>query len=290
MEKQVVMALNSQDKKMFFEPHFNDMPKGLKEELRIEVIRLTNKVKGIIMLSFATNGNVVLEHQDAYVDDIEGGRPETITYDKLLILNKYNIGRISINPQTFEQRTLDLIGRNHTVENIYNSYELVRQVGNFNINMDIILGLPNENIHHVKNTISNLEKLSPENITIHTMAIKTASELKHQNYKADESTIKEMIDFSQKKMKSLGYIPYYMYRQKNILGNFENVGYTKPNKACIYNVQIMEEAQTIIGLGAGASSKFIETKNRFINVKGIEEYIARIDEMITKKQNLLLGR
>ncbi|WP_029488198.1 coproporphyrinogen dehydrogenase HemZ [Candidatus Epulonipiscium viviparus] len=238
----------------------------------------------------------LMAHIDKNVDmssvteyTVEAGRPETITAEKLAIFKKYHVDRISINPQTFTQNTLDLIGRNHNVKDIYTAVDLVRKIGNFDINMDIILGLPNETINNITHTITKLADLSPENITIHTMAIKSASALRQQNYKADESAIKAMIDFSQQQMIRMGYRPYYMYRQKNILGNFENVGYAKPNKTCIYNVQIIEEAQTILALGAGASSKFIATQNRFINVKGIEEYIARIDEMISKKQSLLLG-
>ncbi|OOB80259.1 MAG: coproporphyrinogen dehydrogenase HemZ [Epulopiscium sp. Nuni2H_MBin003] len=223
---------------------------------------------------------------------VEAGRPETITLNKLKIMKKYNVSRISINPQSMVQSTLDLIGRTHSVDDVYTAFLNAQAVGFDNINMDIIVGLPEENIQHIQYTLDCMDKLSPTNITVHTLAIKTASTLKYDQEKynlAQSNIIKDMLEYTQDYMKCHEFKPYYLYRQKNILGNFENVGYTKEGYSCIYNIQIIEEVQTILAMGAGGASKFISNNilQRFINVKGVEEYIARIDEMIEKKKLLL---
>ena len=162
--------------------------------------------------------------------------------------------------------------------------------------MDIILGLPGEEVEDVAHTLEELKKLNPENITVHTMAIKRASRLKEELRKSDEMAyqlaqakkIESMLDLSQQACRSMGLNPYYMYRQKNMLGNFENVGYAKPGYECIYNVEIMEESESIIAAGAGAITKMVyqngERIDRIANVKSLEDYITRIDEMIERKR------
>ena len=207
-----------------------------------------------------------------------------------------NVGRISINPQSMNQKTLDAIGRHHTVEEIKEVFKIARELGHDNINMDIILGLPGEEVEDVAHTLEELKKLNPENITVHTMAIKRASRLKEELRKSDEMAyqlaqakkIEAMLDLSQQACRSMGLNPYYMYRQKNMLGNFENVGYAKPGYECIYNVEIMEESESIIAAGAGAITKMVyqngERIDRIANVKSLEDYITRIDEMIERKR------
>ncbi|OON97800.1 MAG: coproporphyrinogen dehydrogenase HemZ [Epulopiscium sp. Nele67-Bin005] len=220
---------------------------------------------------------------------VEAGRPDTITHQKLIDMKKFGVNRISINPQTMNQDTLNKIGRNHSVEQIQTAFLMAREVGHQIINMDIILGLPNETLADVQNTLEEIVKLQPENITIHTMAIKRASALGNTTNLLQSKNIEQMVNYSQKLMHTNNFSPYYMYRQKNILGNFENVGYSKNNYHSIYNIQIIAEQQTIIGFGAGSVSKIVGGAKikRIPNVKGIEEYIVRIEEMIQNKMNVI---
>lgn len=226
---------------------------------------------------------------------IEAGRPDTITAEKLRIMKKHGVGRISINPQSMNQKTLDAIGRRHSVEDIIEVFKVAREMGHDNINMDIILGLPGEELKDVAYTLAELKKLAPENITVHTMAIKRASKLKEALISGEESIhltegekIQEMLNLCEQEMGAMGLYPYYMYRQKNMLGNFENVGYAKPGTEGVYNIEIMEEAESIIALGAGAITKIVyqngERIDRIPNVKSLNDYIERIDEMIERKR------
>lgn len=226
---------------------------------------------------------------------VEAGRPDTITADKLRIMKEYGVGRISINPQSMNQKTLDMIGRQHSVEQIKEVFHMARNMGHHNINMDMILGLPDEGIEEVKHTLKELSLLKPENITVHTMAIKRASRLREVLDAQDSSIhlvegekIEQMLKECEEAMKDMGLKPYYMYRQKNMLGNFENVGYAKPGAECIYNIEIMEEKQSIIALGAGGITKMVyqggEKVDRIPNVKSLKDYIERIDEMIQRKR------
>lgn len=226
---------------------------------------------------------------------VEAGRPDTITRDKLEIIKRYGVDRISINPQTMNHETLKTIRRMHSPEQIVESFKLAREVGFNNINMDIIVGLPGENETHITKTMDEILKLNPESLTVHTMSIKRASSLNEniEEYRLTEAkTIQNMLDIAKNYSEKMDMHPYYMYRQKNILGNFENVGYCKPNCEGIYNIQIMEEKQTILALGAGATSKIVFDGNRIeriFNVKNVEEYIKRIDEMIERKVRLLIN-
>ncbi|MCT4598020.1 MAG: coproporphyrinogen dehydrogenase HemZ [Vallitalea sp.] len=222
---------------------------------------------------------------------VEAGRPDTINANKLNILKKYGVTRISINPQTMNNKTLDIIGRRHTVDDIFYAFSLARKAGFNNINMDLILGLPGETYDDVKETMNQIRKLNPESITVHTMAIKRASRLKETIDKYDltkDITIREMIDMVYKEAKSMNLNPYYMYRQKNMVGNYENVGYCVKGLECIYNVEIIEEAQSIIALGAGSVSKIVYKEEnrieRIENVKNVEQYISRVNDMIERKR------
>lgn len=228
---------------------------------------------------------------------VEAGRPDSITYEKLCVLKAHHVDRISINPQTMNQQTLDLIGRRHTVEQIEEAFALAGKAGLDNINMDMILGLPGENKEMVQHTLEKIKALAPESLTVHSLAIKRAAALniwreKYQDLQMDNSD--EIVSMAADYAHQMGHQPYYMYRQKNMAGNFENVGYSKPGLECIYNILIMEEKQTIIAMGAGASTKIVfqnETEGgqagrieRIENVKDVTNYIQRIDEMIERKR------
>ena len=190
--------------------------------------------------------------------------------------------------------TLKRIGRSHTPDDIINCFESARSLGFDSINMDVIIGLPGETLEHVDKTMTNIYNLSPDNLTVHTLAIKKGSLLKEHIDKyefADNNTAEEMLDKCKLWSKNMGMIPYYLYRQKYMLGNLENIGYSKPGKECIYNIQMMEERQTIWAFGAGGISKvFYEEENRLErvpNVKSHVEYMERIDEMIERKMKLI---
>ncbi len=225
---------------------------------------------------------------------VEAGRPDSITREKLQVLRDHGITRISINPQTMKQETLDLIGRRHTVEDVMERFAMARELGFDNINMDLIVGLPEENLEDVQATMEAVKALAPDSITVHSLAIKRAARLNTMKevYKDLKITnTQEMIDLTAKYARELGLEPYYLYRQKNMAGNFENVGYASPGKACIYNILIMEEKQTIIACGAGTTTKRLFPEENRIeraeNVKNVEQYIERIDEMIARKDKLL---
>ncbi|CEO14277.1 coproporphyrinogen dehydrogenase HemZ [Paraclostridium sordellii] len=221
---------------------------------------------------------------------VEAGRPDTITKEKLEVMKKHNVTRISINPQTMNDETLVKIGRDHNVNDIVDCFRLARSLGFDNINMDIILGLVDENLDMVRNTLEKIKELNPESLTVHTLAIKRASTLKENLDKYELTRYEEMIkmiELSMKYAKDMGLNPYYMYRQKHMLGNLENIGYTKEGFECIYNIQIMEEKQSNLAVGAGAISKYVyvdeDRIERTDNVKNVELYIERIEEMIERK-------
>ena len=225
---------------------------------------------------------------------VEAGRPDSITREKLEVLKKHGVTRISINPQTMKEETLKLIGRRHTVEDVREKFHLAREAGFDNINMDLIIGLPEEDISDVHATMEAVKELAPDSVTVHSLAIKRAARLNTMKevYKDLKITnTQEMIDLTARYAREMGLEPYYLYRQKNMAGNFENVGYAAPGKACIYNVLIMEEQQTIIGCGAGTTTKRLFPEENRIeraeNVKDVEQYIARVDEMIERKERLL---
>ena len=225
---------------------------------------------------------------------VEAGRPDTITVDKLKVVKQYGINRISINPQSMNQKTLKVIGRNHTPDDIIKAYYMARDCGIDCINMDIIAGLPGETTDMFKYTVEEVEKLNPENTTVHTMSVKRSSRLNETlgDYDlSNDEKVAQMVDFAYHTVTSNGKNPYYLYRQKNMLGNLENVGYAKPGTESLYNIYIMEEVQTIISLGCGGVTKTVDRATdrieRIFNVKEPKDYIERIDEMLHRKDVLL---
>ncbi len=220
---------------------------------------------------------------------VEAGRPDTITLEKLQVMKNCGVSRISINPQTFNDKTLALIGRNHSKADIYRVYDEALKF-DFDINMDLIAMLPTESFEDFKYSVDEAIKLNPQNITIHTLAIKKGSNLKLAEYDNKiELLPKQMIDYSRTAIMASGYEPYYMYRQKYMSGNLDNTGYAKCGKGCIYNVDIMEETHSIIACGAGAISKRVWNEEnrleRFANPKGIDVYLDREEIILSEKEN-----
>lgn len=226
---------------------------------------------------------------------VEAGRPDTITEEKLNVLKHCGVDRISINPQSMNDETLHVIGRAHSAEDIRNAMRLARKCGFNNINMDVIAGLPGESFDMFKYTLEEVEKLEPEDTTVHTMSIKRSSRLNEMlgEYElTNGETVGKMVDYAREYLSKSGKQPYYMYRQKNQLGNLENVGYSKPNFESLYNLYIMEEIQTIVSLGCGGVTKTVDRSTnrieRIFNVKEAKDYIERLDEMLKRKDALLL--
>ncbi|MFC4076868.1 coproporphyrinogen III oxidase [Salinithrix halophila] len=221
---------------------------------------------------------------------VEAGRPDTLDKEKLDLLKRWKVDRISINPQSFEEDTLKLIGRHHTVEETLGKYRLAREMGLHNINMDLIIGLPNEGLDTFRQSLAVMEELRPESLTVHTLSFKRGSHMTRNPDKyrvADGEEIGRMVQEAREWTQSMGYVPYYLYRQKNILGNQENVGYAFPGEESLYNIIIMEERQSIIGLGCGAVSKIISPGtgriNRWPNPKEPQAYIDTYREQTEKK-------
>ena len=232
---------------------------------------------------------------------VEAGRPDSITREKLAALRSFPVTRISVNPQTMNQKTLDIIGRKHTVEETKEAFYAAREQGFDDINMDLIIGLPGEDLDAVKHTLSEVSALGPDSMTVHSLAVKRAARLNIFRDQYREMTFEnsqEILDETMKAAYAMGMSPYYLYRQKNMKGNFENVGYSRADKAGIYNILIMEEREPIIALGAGGASKLVvpdsERIERVENVKDVANYISRIDEMIERKRagigKWLMGR
>ncbi len=225
---------------------------------------------------------------------VEAGRPDTITPEKLAVLKKWGIDRISVNPQSYTDETLKAIGRHHTVQETIDKFWLARESGMNNINMDLIIGLPNEGTEEFQHSLEESAKMQPESLTVHTLSFKRASEMTRNKDKykvADRDTVAQMMQMAQVWTKENDYVPYYLYRQKNILGNLENVGYSKAGEESIYNIVIMEEVQTILGIGCGASSKFVHPETgkitQFHNPKDPAAYIMTFGDAIGKKIELL---
>lgn len=224
---------------------------------------------------------------------VEAGRPDTITGEKLQVLARHGVRRVSINPQSMDDRVLALCGRRHKAAQIPESFQLARQAGMEVINMDLIAGLPGEDAADMQDTLEKIEKLHPDSLTVHALAIKRAAKFGQEGRTMDPGTeITQMVEAAAASAERMGLVPYYLYRQKNIAGNFENVGYAEQDKAGVYNILIMEEKQAILACGAGASTKRVWNLpdgyhiERCENVKDIKQYIARIDEMIERKKAL----
>lgn len=248
--------------------------------------------------------NIMNKIYNSFVDSrnikeftVECGRPDSITAEKLRSMKRYGVTRISINPQTMNDKTLKLIGRGHTSQDIRDKFKLARELGFEDINMDMIIGLPGEGLAEAKHTAEEIKKLSPDSLTVHGLSLKRGS-IMYENFilkkglglkKQDE--VLKMYEESRKLASSLNLHPYYMYRQKNMVGNMENLGYTKEGKECLYNMEMIEDNQTIIALGADAVTKvvFIDEGRieRFGNVKDVKGYVERIEEMVEGKIKLL---
>ncbi len=223
---------------------------------------------------------------------VEAGRADSITEEKLRVLHRHGVSRISVNPQTMKQETLDCIGRRASVVQVEEAYALARKIGFDNINMDLILGLPGETEEDVQRTIDRVVELAPDSLTVHSLAIKRASKLNQWIQENGVSMLRntdETMKIAEEGAKKLGLVPYYLYRQKNMSGNFENVGYAEEGKLGLYNILIMEEKQTIVALGAGSITKVVLPDGRIErceNVKDVTLYIDKIDEMIARKEAL----
>ena len=228
---------------------------------------------------------------------VEAGRPDTIDREKLKMLAEMRVNRISVNPQSFSDDTLRRIGRAHTGADTLRAFALAREEGFRHINMDIIAALPGETLRDFAHTLDVIEELNPESVTVHSLAIKRSSRLHEQLTKdgghtqVDAAYAGEMIDLARKRLEAHGWMPYYLYRQKYMAGNLENVGYAKRGCACLYNIGNMEETANVLALGAGAITKWLFDRQRRIerapNVKNIEEYIRRVDEMARRKREIL---
>ena len=227
-----------------------------------------------------------------YEYTVEAGRPDSITKEKLELLKAHGVGRISINPQTFNQHTLDIIGRRHTVEQTVWAYELARDLGFDNINMDIIVGLPGEGIREVMHTLDVIRELEPESLTVHALAVKRASRLSTEGKawggidrkgmtpdSSEAEEIRRMTELGAECAESMHMHPYYLYRQKNMAGNQDNVGYAREGTECLYNILMMEEKHSVYGIGAGASTKLVLPEKLDKNTKMIQNRIKRYDNI-----------
>lgn len=222
---------------------------------------------------------------------VEAGRPDTVTLDKLETIKRMGAGRVSINPQSLNDNVLRAIGRRHTAEQFFEAFDLAKSVGFDVINTDIIAGLPEDTQESFENTVDTLISKKADNITVHTLSIKRAARLNHEG--ADEvlhSPAGIMVDYATGRLLESGYSPYYLYRQKNMSDNQENIGWAKPGKESLYNIYIMEEVQTIIAVGAGGSTKLVDTQDkrleRVFNYKYPNEYLKGFDEMIRRKSEI----
>lgn len=271
-----------------------------------ELVKMYNMEVDVVYIGGGTPSSIPIEEIEKVFESLksnidlkslkeftfEAGRPETISSDKLKLMEKYGVTRICVNPQTFNDNVLEIIGRKHFSEDIFNAYKNIKLYEFDSINMDLIVGLPGDNLDSFKRSINSVIDLDPDNVTVHTLSIKKASDIKKnpELYILPKyNEIQAMLDYAYEKLSKAKYIPYYMYRQKNILGNFENIGYSKKGKESIYNIRIIEERHTIVALGVGGVSKAVINKDKFEripNFKSVEDYIERFDEMIDRKKKV----
>ena len=222
---------------------------------------------------------------------VEAGRPDTLDTEKLRVLKQYGCDRISINPQTMNPEALAAIGRRHSPEDTLRAYRDARQEGFRTVNMDLIAGLPTDDPGSYQESLEKLVALGPENITVHTLALKKGAALFRERAALPEaSDVARMLREGERALRGAGYVPYYLYRQKYMSGSFENVGWTKPGYAGLYNIYMMEELQTILALGGGGMTKILLPGGRLErqhNPKAPQQYIARIDDVLEKKKEIL---
>ena len=227
---------------------------------------------------------------------VEAGRPDTINYQKAKIIKDAGANRVSVNPQSMQERTLAVIGRDHTAADVYRAVECIRAVGISTLNMDIIAGLPGETRTDMEQTLAAIEKIAPQNLTVHTLAIKRASQWRHNlaDYhlpSADETAA--MVELAGQSAVRMGMHPYYLYRQRFILANLENLGYSLPGNESPYNIQMIEEHQTVVGLGGGGVTRMVEPESgkveRLFNPKCPATYVSKIEEIISRKVKSIEG-
>ena len=220
---------------------------------------------------------------------VEAGRPDTITREKLTILARHGIGRISINPQTLEEHVLEAIGRKHSTGDVRTAYDLARSVGFECVNMDLIAGLPRDCFDGFRRSLEGVLALGPENVTVHTLALKKGSRLMEEGGALPSGEeVTRMLDFSREMLTTNGYIPYYLYRQKYMSGSLENVGWARPGRESLYNIVMMEELQTVVSLGAGGVTKLIGdgTILRLTNPKYPHDYLSGLDKVLSQKAEI----
>ncbi|MBR5363203.1 MAG: coproporphyrinogen dehydrogenase HemZ [Oscillospiraceae bacterium] len=221
---------------------------------------------------------------------VEAGRPDTITRENLSYLRQFGVTRISVNPQSFQDHVLKAAGRPHTAQDAVDKYLLARELGFDNINMDFIAGLPEDTVQGFRESIDRAVELSPESITVHCLSLKKAADFYQSLSMPDADAVSEMVAYAQKTLTAAGYRPYYLYRQKNMAANLENVGYAKSGFESAYNVMMMDDSQTILGIGAGASTKVLGGRRgieRLTECKYPYDYLARFDELMTEKERQL---
>ena len=220
---------------------------------------------------------------------VEAGRPDVFTEEKLRLLKDYGVTRICVNPQTFSDETLARIGRRHTAADIYRAFDMARRFS-FDINCDLIAGLPGERAEEFCSGLDKAVALAPENITVHTLCLKKGAKLKEEESRLAGDGIGEMINYSRSALSAAGYVPYYLYRQKYMADNRENTGWTKPGRACVYNIDVMEEITDNIACGANAvGKKLFAGEGRIERIgspKDIPTYIAKIEGILAEKRKL----
>ena len=225
---------------------------------------------------------------------VEAGRPDTLDHEKLRMIRSHPVSRISINPQTMNDETLRRIGRAHTAQQTIDAYQLARSIGFDDINMDVIAALPGESFDMFERTLNIIRSLAPDSLTVHTLAIKRSSKLHEQKYQQSAEDTAAMVSYGRDVAHSMGMRAYYLYRQKYMSENLENVGYAKPANICRYNIDNMEETTSVLALGAGGISKCVMRQEEKIlrapNIANIEQYIERVDEMVERKREAFAAK
>jgi len=217
---------------------------------------------------------------------VEAGRPDVFTEEKLRLLKEYGVTRICVNPQSFSDKTLERIGRRHTAAELYRAFDMAAKFG-FDVNADLIAGLTDETYEEFVFSVNEAVRTGAANITVHCLSLKSGAKLKEECSYLENPLVSDMVAASREILRTAGYVPYYMYRQKYQTGNNENVGWTKAGKACVYNIDIMEETADNLAVGANAVSKRVYNLQnrieRFASQKDLKTYIGKIDEIIARK-------
>ena len=221
---------------------------------------------------------------------VEGGRPDTLSAEKLQVIFDHGADRMSINPQTMEDSVLHACGRPHTAQGVKDSYAQAVAAGFRDINMDLIAGLPTDSYEGFRRSLDAVAQLEPANITVHTLSLKKGADLFERQVQLPElQEVTRMVEYANETLRTLGYKPYYLYRQKYMSGSFENVGWSRDGRDCLYNIYMMEELHTIVSLGGGGMNKANlpdGTLQRFHNPKFPEQYIEQLDSVLAQKEEL----